>query len=920
MELDWLETFLAVAGPRGVHGRVRAGPPLPVPGQRAHRRPRARPGRAPDRPHPPPRPAHRGGRGLRPARPGDPRRASAPRAPRSARSAGMDAEPHHRAHHAVHRRRVLPRRSWPSWRRPIRACGCRSSSAAGFDLERRLLGNGPALAVLPRARAPLPPGLRERVLWREPLQVVVPAGDELDRAGGRCRWTRSRADRDRRRHARPSIVRSDDGHAPEVPDQLTARGRVVQPRAVVDTPQTMIALVRAGVGVGVVNAVALGPLDLSGPRRARHRRTRRCAGTSPGTGTTRSRSERRGHGAAARHRRRVRCRPARHPPGGVGSGDLVPAEGRVGQCRPCRRWHPSSVARPSWPCCAPRSPTPRPAVRGSCRSRAGRDGQDRADRAVPRRPRQRPAADGAAGGRRRGGDAAGLRGRRPAGAGGPGSTPAAVTGAAGPLDNPVTVGTRLLRAARPRTTRPRGRGRRRRRALGRPAVPLGAAVRAAAAGRRPGAGPDRRAGRGHRAAGGPAPGRRRADRAPPSRCPGSPSPSCATSRPSSASPLSPVAARRLRDGTRGNPLHARALLAEFPARSWGTGERPLPSPRSFRLVVQGPLVRLLRGRARPRRRRRRARHAQPAPAGGVAGGAGGAAGAAGRGHGCGPPRGARPGHPGHGGLPAPARPVGGARLARRGPAQRAAHRRGGAGRRARGGAAAPGRGGDGSRRRARRRPGGVRAAARRSARRGPRPRRASSKPPGRARTRPTGSGACSRPSPGCSRTATRRARRRTAARSPTSRRAPSATACSARSPWPPDAPPRRRPSCAGRGRPAARTPIPSWRPRSPCRTRCTATAASTARAPSRGAGGRWSAPARTPSPTGRPATYLAHGLGYAGRTAESFAARRRRGRPGLRSGWSPARPAACCGWSRTTSTARGPISPPRRSPPPSWGC
>ena len=41
----------------------------------------------------------------------------------------------------------------------------------------------PTLAVLPRSPAPLPPGLREHVLWREPLQAVVPAGDELDRAG-----------------------------------------------------------------------------------------------------------------------------------------------------------------------------------------------------------------------------------------------------------------------------------------------------------------------------------------------------------------------------------------------------------------------------------------------------------------------------------------------------------------------------------------------------------------------------------------------------------------------------------------------------------------------------------------------------------------------------------------------------------------
>ena len=119
-------------------------------------------------------------------------------------------------------------------------------------------------------------------------------------------------------------------------------------------------------------------------------------------------------------------------------------------------------------------------------------------------------------------------------------------------------------------------------------------------------------------AGEPAPGRRRAAGAPPSRCPGSTSRSCATSRRSSDSPLSPAAARRLRDGTQGNPLHARALLEEFPAQAWGPGERPLPSPRSFRLVVKRPLVRLLRGRPRPRRRRRRARHAQPAPAGGAA--------------------------------------------------------------------------------------------------------------------------------------------------------------------------------------------------------------------------------------------------------------------------------------------------------------
>jgi DNA-binding transcriptional LysR family regulator len=133
---------------------------------------------------------------------------------------------------------------------------------AGFDLERRLLGNGPTLAVLPRSAAPLPPGLREHVLWREPLRVVVPACDELDRAGAPVSLDAL--------VARPLIVGGTDaetspaGHPTEVLGQLMAHGRAVQPRAVVDTPQTLIALVRAGVGVGVVNAVALGPLDLSG--------------------------------------------------------------------------------------------------------------------------------------------------------------------------------------------------------------------------------------------------------------------------------------------------------------------------------------------------------------------------------------------------------------------------------------------------------------------------------------------------------------------------------------------------------------------------------------------------------------------------------------------------------------------------------
>jgi DNA-binding CsgD family transcriptional regulator len=44
------------------------------------------------------------------------------------------------------------------------------------------------------------------------------------------------------------------------------------------------------------------------------------------------------------------------------------------------------------------------------------------------------------------------------------------------------------------------------------------------------------------------------------------------------------AAQRLRYGTRGSPLHARALLEEFPPGRWAGGA-PLPPPRSFRLLV-----------------------------------------------------------------------------------------------------------------------------------------------------------------------------------------------------------------------------------------------------------------------------------------------------------------------------------------------
>jgi DNA-binding CsgD family transcriptional regulator len=46
------------------------------------------------------------------------------------------------------------------------------------------------------------------------------------------------------------------------------------------------------------------------------------------------------------------------------------------------------------------------------------------------------------------------------------------------------------------------------------------------------------------------------------------------------------AAERLRKGTQGSPLYATALLEEFPPGAWEPAESPLPSPRSFRRLVE----------------------------------------------------------------------------------------------------------------------------------------------------------------------------------------------------------------------------------------------------------------------------------------------------------------------------------------------
>ena len=126
------------------------------------------------------------------------------------------------------------------------------------DDERRLVADGAAMAVLPRLDAATVTGLRERILWRERLRVVVSDDHELA-AGGPVPVERLALF--------PMLVCRPypDGDA-EVVRLLARRGVVSQPRVTADTPQTLTSLARGKVGVAVVNAVALPPLDLSGLR------------------------------------------------------------------------------------------------------------------------------------------------------------------------------------------------------------------------------------------------------------------------------------------------------------------------------------------------------------------------------------------------------------------------------------------------------------------------------------------------------------------------------------------------------------------------------------------------------------------------------------------------------------------------------
>jgi len=129
------------------------------------------------------------------------------------------------------------------------------SEQGWLDTESRHPGEGFVLAVLPTLARPQAPGLNEHLLWREPMQLVVPADHPLAQGGDTL---------DPRRLAeQPVIVTGASANSHPALSLLGERGIDLQSKVSVDSPQTLVSMVRSGVGVGIANAVALAQLDLS---------------------------------------------------------------------------------------------------------------------------------------------------------------------------------------------------------------------------------------------------------------------------------------------------------------------------------------------------------------------------------------------------------------------------------------------------------------------------------------------------------------------------------------------------------------------------------------------------------------------------------------------------------------------------------
>jgi DNA-binding transcriptional LysR family regulator len=123
------------------------------------------------------------------------------------------------------------------------------------DVEQGFPADGAVVGVLPTLAHPLAPGLQERLLWREPIRLVVNPFHEL--AG------RSRAVSVEELVGYP-LVLCGNAAEPELRALLAGRGLAMQTRVQVDTPQSLVGMARVGVGIGVANAVALEHADTAG--------------------------------------------------------------------------------------------------------------------------------------------------------------------------------------------------------------------------------------------------------------------------------------------------------------------------------------------------------------------------------------------------------------------------------------------------------------------------------------------------------------------------------------------------------------------------------------------------------------------------------------------------------------------------------
>ena len=513
-----------------------------------------------------------------------------------------------------------------------RACGSRCPSRAGTTSSGSFPADGVVVAVLPTLAHPLAPGLQERLLWREPDPA---RGQRRPRAGrGRS------AGPGRRAGALPAgRVRAPPATSPRS-CRCSPRAGWPCSRGCRSTPRRpLVAMARAGVGVGVANAVALDARRHRRPGGARHRRP----GHGPGGRrllVRRARQHQVGEALLPRA-----CCEAPVPPGATRhratgrAGDRGAAGGRVGVPRPAPDAHRgrasasrgrdvarSSAGSPSWRCCAPGLPTRSPGSRRSCcvqgpagigktaliehflrepgvgRGAGGGAGQRRGDRVAAHLRRRRAARPfRGRGGRRAAGGGAAARGdpgRGPRHRRAPASWSCWTGSTAAPVvlvvddvhwaDLPSVQA--LVFALR--------------RLVADPVLTL-LAARDDSAAELPGE---------------PAQAGQRPSAAASCGCAGWTRRTCATSPPSmGVDGFGLPAAQRLRYGTQGNPLHASALLEEFPPARWGSEQQPLPPPRSFRLLVHDRYAACAADHPQAGRRRGGARAALPAAARGGAG-------------------------------------------------------------------------------------------------------------------------------------------------------------------------------------------------------------------------------------------------------------------------------------------------------------